>query len=199
MSSHRRRLVAFAAALLCAIPLASECVYWLAARLSDPGERSGSCAVLVLGYPTRADGSADPIQRLRVTAAVEAFQRRRCQRLVVSGGAAHNERIEADAMAELARELGVASESIVAERAARNTWENVALSLPSLEGFDSLYVVSDSLHALRGRRYVCEQRPELCARTFAAGAYHPFEGLWWKVPGSLWEGRAWLRDALTRR
>jgi uncharacterized SAM-binding protein YcdF (DUF218 family) len=124
---------------------------------------------------------------------LRAFQ---CGTLVLSGGAAHNAFVEADAMAEIARQLGVADDRIVPERRARDTWENVAFSLPVLEGRGALYVVSEALHARRGARYLCEQRPDLCARVQPVAAPLP---LWWKAPAAAYELWKWLRDRETPR
>jgi vancomycin permeability regulator SanA len=195
----RRTWLALVAVGIGLVVLSSEGAYWLGWQLSGSGPRTGTCAVLVLGYPSGNDGSVDPVQTLRVGAAVDAFREHGCDRLVLSGGAIANPYVEADAMAAIARELGVPDDRIVLERAARDTWENVALSLPSLDGYDTLYVASDGLHAHRGRRYLCRQRPDLCARSFAVAGYHPFELLWWKVPASLWELRAFVRDTLSPR
>ena len=194
-----RRRLGYAALLVCVVPFLAECAYWLGADTASAAPKPGRCAVLVLGYPAYDDGEPHPVQILRVKIGVEALREHGCERLVLSGGAVANTYVEADVMARLAGDLGVASEAIVAEREARSTWENVALSLPLLEGFDAIYVASDSLHAKRGRRYLCKQRPDLCPRTLAVGGHHPFELLWWKVPASLWELRAWLRDLWTPR
>ncbi len=194
-----RTRLGFVVILILLVPLLSECAFWLGSETADALPRQGSCGVLVLGYPARDDGSAHPVQVLRVKVGVEAFRERGCQRLVLSGGAVANEYVEADVMSRLASGLGVPREEIVAEREARSTWENVALSIPLLTGYDTIYVASDSLHAYRGRRYLCKQRPDLCPRAVAIGGYHPFELLWWKVPASLWELRAWLRDMVAER
>ena len=51
---------------------AVELVHWRAARrLAPPSEpAAGPPAVVVLGYPTRADGRSHPVQRWRVRIAV---------------------------------------------------------------------------------------------------------------------------------
>jgi hypothetical protein len=82
----------------------------------------------------------------------------------------------------------------VIDELATNTWENVANALPHLEPRESIYLASGSLHAHRGRRYLCRQRPEACSRVRVAGGYEPFRMLWWKVPAFLYEIRAWIRD-----
>lgn len=62
-------------------------------------------------------------------------------------------------MGRLAVEDGLPVSQVVLETRAQNTWQNVEYSLPFLEGFAQLFVASDTLHAVRGRRYLCRERP----------------------------------------
>ena len=183
-------------ALVAALALGAEAVFWLGSTLAAQPAVAGRCAVLVLGYPSRADGSPDPTQRVRVAAGVEAYRRNHCERIVISGGAAHNASVEAQAMAKLAREDGVPAAQVAIEDRAQNTWQNVEYSLPLLDGFEHLFVASDPLHAHRGRRYLCRQRPDWCDRVAVAPAYQPFARPWWKVGAVLYEVQAWIRDRL---
>jgi uncharacterized SAM-binding protein YcdF (DUF218 family) len=194
LSRGGRRGLGIAGAVVLLAIAGSELAFALAASMPARLPEGARCAVLVLGYPARDDGSAGPVLRARVATGVEALRRFGCAKLVLSGGAAHNAQVEADAMARVAAELGVAGNRVVVEPAARTTWENVALSLPLLGDADTLLVASDALHACRGRRYVCAQRADLCSRTFAVSVYAPFERIWWRVPAALYELRAWLRD-----
>jgi vancomycin permeability regulator SanA len=191
--------------LAAAVTLACVVAVWLGAELAfrlaapaplppAPGQR---CAVLVLGYPTRADGSPDPVQRIRVEAGVATLRAFGCERLVLSGGAAHNRFVEADAMAEIARALGVDAAHVSLERAARNTWENVARSLPLVADEEVLYVVSEALHARRGVRYVCRQQPDRCTRSLPVADAIPPDRFWWKPLAVVYEGWTWLRDRAT--
>lgn len=177
---------------------AGEGAHAVASRVGRPPEAlRGHCAVLVLGYPSREDGSPSPIQRLRVAAGVAAMQRHACERIVVSGGAVHSEAVEALTMAALARDAGVAGAAIVVEDRARTTWENVSLSLPLLPEGDAVVVASDAVHAQRGRRYVCEQAPDRCGRVYTAPGWEPFRHLGWTLGSALYETKARIRD--TRR
>jgi vancomycin permeability regulator SanA len=173
--------------------LGAELASWLASR-DAARAGGGSCGVLVLGYPTREDGEPHPVQRQRVAAAVLAYREHGCERIVLSGGAVHNGHVEADAMARIARELGVPADVLVLERAARSTFENVALGAPQLAGYDTIYIASEPLHARRARRYLCRQSTALCRRAALAPAYRPFAGILWKLGSALYELRAWLRD-----
>lgn len=152
--------------------------------------------MLVLGYPSREDGTPSPIQRLRVATGVDAMRRHACERIVVSGGAVHTGPVEAETMAALAHSAGVADAAIVVEDRARTTWENVSLSLPLLPAGDVVLVASDAIHARRGRRYLCEQAPARCDRVFTAPGWDPFGHLGWTLGSALYEAHARIRDAL---
>jgi uncharacterized SAM-binding protein YcdF (DUF218 family) len=190
----RGGVVAFA--LLALLALVAEGVFWLGSTLAAQPALSGNCAVLVLGYPSDADGSPNPVQRARVAAGVLAYRRNHCERIILSGGAAHNASIEADVMARLALEDGVPAPQLVIENRAQNTWQNIEYSLPFLDGFEHLFVASDTLHAVRGRRYLCKQRPPWCDRVAVAPAYEPFAQPLWKIGAVLYELHAWIRDHL---
>jgi uncharacterized SAM-binding protein YcdF (DUF218 family) len=62
-------------------------------------------------------------------------------------------------MASYAESVGVPAGLIETETRARSTWENIEYSLPLVDGFDRLAIVSDPLHAARARRYLIAQRP----------------------------------------
>lgn len=197
MSARSFRLARGVASSLVSLLLAGELVHAIASRVGlPPASLHGGCAVLVLGYPSREDGAPNPMQRLRVTAGVEGMRRHGCGRIVVSGGAVHTGPVEAETMAALARDAGVPADQVVVEGRARTTWENVSLSLPLLPDGDAILVASDALHAQRGRRYVCEQAPARCDRTFAAPGYAPLAHLGWTLGSALYETNARIRDAL---
>jgi uncharacterized SAM-binding protein YcdF (DUF218 family) len=185
-----------AIALAAALTLGAEAVCWLVSTFAAQPAGAARCAVLVLGYPSRADGSSDPTQRARVDAGVDAYRRGACERLVISGGAAHNASIEAEVMAQLAVAQGIPEAAIAIEGRAQNTWQNIEYSLPLLDGFPRLFVASDPLHAVRGRRYLCRQRPAWCDRVAIAPAYEPFARPLWKIGAVLYETHAWIRDRL---
>ena len=194
--SKWKRIGVVALALLAVLALGAEGVFWLGSTLAVQPAVAGDCAVLVLGYPSNADGSPSAVQRARVAAGALAYRRNHCERIVVSGGAAHNISIEAHVMARLAVEGGVPAAQIVIENRAQNTWQNIEYALPFLDGFAHLFIASDPLHALRGRRYLCKQRPAWCDRVAIAPAYEPFARPLWKIGAVLYELQAWIRDRL---
>lgn len=184
-----------AAAAVLALLALPEAVFWLSSRGLRGHPREGSCAVLVLGYPQRPDGSAHPVQRWRVAAGAELFSRESCRLMVLSGGAPKTRRPEAEVMAELAAAAGVPSRLMAQERAATNTWENARLSAPLLGRFERVFVVSDPLHARRGRRYFCRQDPGFCPRVHPWAPYRFLEAYGRKWFVLVYETGALLRDA----
>jgi hypothetical protein len=62
----RRGVVSLA--LLAALALVAGGVFWLGSTLAAQPAVSGNCAVLVLGHPSKADGSPAAVQRARVAA-----------------------------------------------------------------------------------------------------------------------------------
>lgn len=128
-----------------------------------------------------------------MAAGAEAYARAGCGRMVLSGGAVQTPVPEADGMAVFARKLGLADAQLALERASRNTWENVGNSLPLLEGYERVYVVSDSLHAYRGLRYLCRRAPERCAKAYPYGYYEPLVRPWGKIRGAWHEVGAYVK------
>lgn len=192
------RKLAAALAVLAAAAL-PEGVFWASARGLRAYPKEGSCAVLVLGYPQRQDGTPHPVQRWRVAAGVELFGREGCRLMILSGGAPKTRRPEAEVMAELAAEAGVPAKMMAQEKASTNTWENAKLSSPLLKRFERVFVVSDPLHARRGRRYFCRQSPELCPRVHPWAPNRLLENYWRKWYSMLYETAALARDAVKHR
>ncbi|RFA25795.1 hypothetical protein CAI21_18230 [Alkalilimnicola ehrlichii] len=179
-----------------AVLIAAEAAYRWAERSVAGLAEVGSCAVLVLGYPSRADGQAHRVQRFRTRVGVELVERFDCERIVFSGAAVRNAHPEAEAMAALARAAGVAEARIVVEGRARSTWENIACAGPYVAEAERVLLVSDSLHARRGQRYACRQDAALCERLVLAGRNPPVSQLAWKPLTAAHEGYAFLRDKL---
>jgi uncharacterized SAM-binding protein YcdF (DUF218 family) len=119
--------------------------------------------------------------------ALRAFAGLGAERIVFSGGPSRGRASEAEIMAAYAVQLGVPATSVRTETKAMSTWQNIELSLPMVENFDRLAIVSDPLHAARGRRFVRAQRPDLASRLVSAGEYKAFERWWLKVPTAFYE------------
>jgi uncharacterized SAM-binding protein YcdF (DUF218 family) len=107
--------------------------------------------IVVLGYPTNSDGSASPVERARVMEGVREYRRGKAPALIMTGGAAHNAHIEADAMADLAIAQGVPASAILREEKAQNTVQNAWYSVQMMQahGWRSVEVVSSRSHLPR--------------------------------------------------
>jgi uncharacterized SAM-binding protein YcdF (DUF218 family) len=101
-------------------------------------------------------------------------------------------------MALFGESIGIPGEAIVLEGKARSTWENVAFSLPLVEGLPSIAFCSDPMHAARARRYALIQRPELRDSLTRADDYRFLERWWIKVPCTLYELSIPVRNRATR-
>lgn len=134
----------------------------------DPRQVVAGEVVLVLGYPSRADGRPSVMQRWRTRIAVRSTDPL-IGRIVFSGGATTGGRSEAAVMAEYAiTRLGVPESAIELEEEATTTWENVAFALPRLQAAPQVKIASNTFHARRARRYLLEQAPELADRLHRA-------------------------------
>ena len=124
--------------------------------------------ILVLGTPSRPDGTPSPEQRERVLEGVREWRRGVAPRIVMSGAAAHNRWVEAHSMSLLAEQEGVPVEDIVEERQARNTIGNVFYTVRILQahGWRSAEVVSSWSHLPRAALIL--ERSPLLWRTDAA-------------------------------
>lgn len=189
----RKRSLRLALALLVSLVACSELADWIACNVATNPPLGKSCVVLVLGYPSLSDGTPDRVQEMRVATGVSAYRHYHCDLLVFSGAAVKNHIVEAQTMAQLARGSGVQSDEIILETQARTTWENIKFSIPKLAKSDRILIASDPLHAQRGRRYLCKQRPDLCDLTFVRAEYRPFDR-WWKIASAGYELFAWGRD-----
>ncbi len=114
-------------------------------------KRAAFDVIIVLGYPTNADGSASPVERARVMEGVREYRRGKAPALIMTGGAAHNQHVEADAMADFAIAQGVPAGAILREEKAQNTIQNAWYSVGMMQthGWKSAEVVSSRSHLPR--------------------------------------------------
>lgn len=158
-------------------------------------------AIIVLGYPSRADGSPHPLQRWRARIAARSINPGAASTVIVCTGAVdHSGRTEAEVLAELLIGLGVPADQIVLETQARSTWQNLEYSAPLVAGADVIKIASNSLHAWRGRCFLRRQQPALAARLAAARDYRFGERWWLKTPLAIYEAvgawREWRNPRL---
>lgn len=90
--------------------------------------------------------------------------------LVLCGGAVSGPVPEADVMENYARARGYAG-PIRLDRESRSTLQNIENAIPLIEGADSIAIVSNSLHALKGRILLRELRPDLADRLVRGADY----------------------------
>lgn len=146
MAKIVRRVVAVAVVLL----IGGIAVLYLTASGSNTANPRFD-AIVVLGYPARADGTPEPEMRVRVLESVREYKAGIAPHIIMTGGAAHNRFVEADVMARLAAANGVPQSAIVRERAARNTIENAAYAVKIMQarGWRSAEVITTPAHVPR--------------------------------------------------
>lgn len=107
--------------------------------------------IVVLGTPARPDGSPSPEQRERVLEGVREYRAGVAPRLIMTGGAAHNQFVEAHVMAQFARAQGIPGDAILEEGQAQNTIQNIYYSARIMHAHDwtSAEVVSSPYHLPR--------------------------------------------------
>lgn len=108
-------------------------------------------AILVLGTPADDDGNPTPTQLARVTQAVREYDRGIAPRLIFTGGAAHNQYVEADVMAAVAAAQGIPPSAIFVETRAKDTIQTACYSerLMKDHGWQSAEIISSGDHLPR--------------------------------------------------
>jgi hypothetical protein len=131
----------------------------------------GREAIVVLGFGNRGN-RANYVNRYRVRAGVRSVNPEAAESvLVFCGGGVHSSVPEAELMARYARdELGYAGPMLL-EPDSMSTRENIGNVIPLIEEFDTLKVVSNSMHAEMGRAYVWKLRPDLGERLVKSADY----------------------------
>jgi uncharacterized SAM-binding protein YcdF (DUF218 family) len=107
--------------------------------------------LIVLGTPANADGTASPEQRERTLEGAREYKAGVAPAMIVTGGAAHNEFVEAHVMAELAEAQGVPASAVIEEGQALNTIQNIYYSekIMAAHGWGSAEVISSASHLPR--------------------------------------------------
>jgi uncharacterized SAM-binding protein YcdF (DUF218 family) len=108
-------------------------------------------AIIVLGNPANPDGTPGPEQRERVMESVREYKAGVAPKVIMTGGAAHNEYTEAHVMAELARSQGVQATDVIEEPQAKNTLQNIFYSAQIMHehAWKSAEIVSSPSHLPR--------------------------------------------------
>ena len=124
------------------------------ARLLAPASNTSLTrfdAIIVLGTPADSDGNPTPEQLARVTEGVHEYERGVAPRLILTGGAVHNQFVEARVMARTAQAQGIPESAIFVEPEARDTIQNAcyAVRIMKAHGWRSAEVVSSASHLPR--------------------------------------------------
>ncbi len=101
--------------------------------------------------------------------------------LVLCGGSVVGQSTEAEVMRRYATQKLGFEGRIVLDATSRSTWENIENAIPLIEDAESIKIVSNSLHAEKGRLYLRRLRPDLADR-LARGQDHRFGELLWAKP-----------------
>jgi uncharacterized SAM-binding protein YcdF (DUF218 family) len=125
--------------------------------------------LIVLGCPTKADGSPTPEQRERVLEGVREYKQGVSSHIIMTGTAAHNQFVEAHAMALFAEANGVPASVIVEEDQAHDTIQNIYYSsrIMNANGWRTTEVISSPYHLPR-TALILRHYPELQWETHAA-------------------------------
>src|SRR5258707_4463534 len=84
--------------------------------------------IIVLGTPANPDGTPSPEQRERTLEGVREYKAGIAPYLILTGGPAHNQYVEAHVMAALAIAQGVPPSAVIEEGQAQNTIQNIFYS-----------------------------------------------------------------------
>ncbi|MBN3386846.1 YdcF family protein [Clostridium botulinum] len=111
--------------------------------------------IIVLGYPAKKDGSVSPILRERINKAAKLYNEGIAGVIICTGGAVSNNHVEADVMAQSLIELGVPDCSIIREKLAKGTYENLVNSKKIIQdrGLKTAVIVSSPWHLRKASSY----------------------------------------------
>lgn len=111
--------------------------------------------LVVLGYPADADGQPSPILKARLDKAIELFNNKIAEKLILTGAAVENSHVESQVMAEYCKRNGVPDKDILIESDAKNTYENAKMvfNIMKKEGYQHAIVVTSSFHTMRAQEF----------------------------------------------
>ncbi len=133
--------------------------------------------LIVLGYPANPDGTPSPEQRERVLEGVREYKSGIAPNLIMTGGPAHNQFVEAQVMAALAEREGVPRSAIVEEPQAQNTIQNIYYSsrIMHAHSWNTAEVISSPAHI---------GRAAMILQAFARS--EPALAIQWRTRASRW-------------
>jgi len=183
--------------LTCVTLVFGEVTHWRAShrRLGDGKSAGHAEAIVVLGYKN-AGTHANYMNRYRVRAGLRSIDpAARASTLVLCGGVVGGRTPEAELMESYARDaLGYTGPTRL-DNTSRSTWENIQNAIPLIEDAESIKIVSNSLHAEKGRAYLWRLRPDLADRLARGRDYRLGEMMFIKPIAAL----IGLRNLVTLR
>jgi hypothetical protein len=167
-----------------------ELANWRASHRGLGSAAGASEVIVVLGY-RNSGARANALNRWRVRAGLRSQNPlATTTKVVLCGGSVKGTATEAELMAQYARNsCGYRGELILEDRS-HSTWENIRNSIPFMEPADCVKIVSNPLHAEKGRMYLARQRPDLAVR-LSRGADYRF-GEWQPVKALLAPYETWM-------
>jgi uncharacterized SAM-binding protein YcdF (DUF218 family) len=137
--------------------------------------------IIVLGTPANPDGTPSPEQRERTLEGVREYKAGIAPYLILTGGPAHNQYVEAHVMAALAIAQGVPPNAVIEEGQAQNTIQNIFYTNRIMQDHHwiSAEIVSSPSHLPRTALIL--QHYGIAWRTHAAS---------WPVEYNLWQRAA---------
>lgn len=126
----------------------------MAGSPSKPSKRAAAADVaVVLGAAVWRGGKPSPPLRNRTQAGVALLHSGAVRVLLLTGGLGRYPPAEAELMAQLALEQGVARERLVLESTAKNTWQSARACAAIIRhrGWRQVVLVSDGYHLPRAR------------------------------------------------
>lgn len=135
-----------------------------------------SDVIIVLGTPSDSEGNPSPVMKERVLQGVELLKKNYAQYIIFTGAAAHNEFVEAEVMANLARANGIAPTKIICEANAQNTAQNAFNSVEIMRehGWKSAIVVTSAAHLRRASHIFSHYPIKYCLASCNEPAHQPF-------------------------
>mgnify|MGYP000992176517 CR=1 FL=1 len=111
--------------------------------------------IIVLGYPAKKDGSVSPILRERINKAAKIYHEGIAEVIICTGAAVDNNYVEADVIAQTLIELGVPDCSIIREKLAKGTYENLVNSKKIMKDrvLRTAVIVSSPWHLRKASSY----------------------------------------------
>lgn len=111
--------------------------------------------VVVCGYCAEEDGEPSDMMKSRVDKAIELWKEKKVRYLIMSGGAVHNQYVEAEVMKKYAVGQGVSETCVFEEKQAVSTYHNLQYAARMMKncGWKDCVVVTNGWHLRKADHY----------------------------------------------